>query len=332
MTRDIVNSFDASDALEPLPSQSVLATSGDVLLVFKDPITGSDVRYLCSRAVLRSTSEYFNVLLHTSKFSEGIAVNEKMRDLIKQYGDCSTIPASKMPTVNVSDVCHLPKASGPSTSTVVGLFFRILHDTNTPWPKSRSDPINLVALLAILADRLAAIRPIRGYLISQKIDTALLRDRKTCTAPQLEIDNRQRLLAGIIFGFHTWVREYSASLIIAGSKRQMITNVESGADDEGNEDALWWKLPNGVEGMYTIGLRFLTVSRLKTITLFIRLQPYCAFGDTANGLIRGIGLSPRVRPRYSELASETLCRYLYQKASMQVGLRFLSRMRLFSAG
>ena len=316
MTREIVSSFNASDALEPLPSQSVLATSGDLLLVFKDPITGSDVRYLCSRAVLRSNSEYFNVLLDTSKFSEGIAVNEKMHDLLKQYGDCLAIPASKMPAVNVSDVCHLPKASCPSTSTVIGLFFRILHNPNTPWPKSCSDPINLVALLAILADRLAAIRPIRGYLMSQKIDTALLRDRRTCTAHQLEIDNRQRLLAGIIFGFPTWVREYSASLIIAGSKRRVTTSLESCADDEGDEDTLWWKLPNGVEGMYKLVLRFLTVTRLKAITLFIRLQPYWAFGDTANNLIRGTGLSPQVRARYSELAPEALCRHLHQKASM----------------
>ena len=332
MTREIVNSFNASDALAPLPSESVLATLGDVLLVFKDPITGSDVRYLCSRAVLRSNSEYLNVLLDTSKFSEGIAVNERMHDLLKQYGDWLAIPASEMPAVNVSDVCHLPKASHPATSTVIGLFFRILHDPTTPWPKARSDPINLVVLLAILADRLAAIRPIRGYLMSQKIDTALLRDRKTCTAHQLEIDNRQRLLAGIIFGFPTWVREYSASLIIAGSKRQVTTSVESGADDEGDEDALWWKLPNGVEGMYTFVLRSLTVTRLKATTLVIRLQPYWAFGDTADNLIRGTGLSPRVRPRYSELAPEALCRNLHQEASMQAGLRFLSRMRLLSAG
>ena len=60
-----------------------------------------------------------------------------------------------------------------------------------------------------------------------------LEDRlgKTCTAYQLEIDNRQRLLAGMAFDFPTWVREYSAALILAGSKRQVTTNLEPGAHD-----------------------------------------------------------------------------------------------------
>ena len=256
MTRKTVSSFDASDSLEQSPCESVIATQGDVFLVIKDPRTGFDVRYRCSRAVLRSNSEYFNVLLDPIKFSEGIAIEAKMQELVKQYADCLSIPASKLPAVAVSNVCQLPNEACQSASTVVTLFFRILHDPTTTWPKSRLHPINLVALLAILADRLQAIRPIRGYLTSQKVETTLLRDRRTCTAHQLEIDNRQRLLAGIIFGFPTWVRECSAALILAGSKRQMTTNLEPGDDEEADDDALWWRLPNGVEGTYMLVLRY----------------------------------------------------------------------------
>lgn len=256
MTREIVSSFNASDSPEPLPSESVITTLGDVFLVIKDPRTGFNVRYQCSRAKLRSNSEYFNVLLDPIKFSEGIAVEAKMQELIKQYANCLTIPASRLPAVAVSDVCRLPKAAYQFASTVIGLFLRILHDLTTPWPKSRLHPINIVALLAILADRLQAIRPIRGYLRSQKVETTLLRDRRTCTAHQLEIDNRQRLVAGIIFGFPTWVRECSAALILAGSKRQVTTNLEHGTDEEADEDALWWRLPNGVEGMYMLILTY----------------------------------------------------------------------------
>ena len=256
MTRKIVSSFNASDSLEPPPSESVIATQGDVFLVIKDPRTGFDARYRCSRAALRSNSEYFNVLLDPTKFSEGIAVEAKMQELVKEYADFLAIPASKLPAVAVSDVCQLPKEACQPASTVIGLFFRVLHDTTTPWPKSRLHPINLVALLAILADRLQAIRPIREYLKSQKVETTLLRDRRMCTAHQLGIDNRQRVLAGIIFDFPTWVREYSAALILAGPKRPVTTNLESGDDEEADDDALWWRLPNGVEGTYMLFLKY----------------------------------------------------------------------------
>ena len=257
MTRKKVSSSNDSDSLEPPPSEAVIATQGDVLLEVKDSRTGLDQRYRCSRAVLRSNSEYFNVLLDPIKFSEGIAIEAEIQKLVKQYTDYASIPVSKLPTVAVSDVGQLPKACR-SASTVIRLFFRILHDPATPWPISRLHAINLVALLAIVADRLAAIRPIRAYLRSQKFETTLLRDRRTCTAHQLEIDNRQRLLAGVIFGFPAWVRECSAALILAGPKRQVTTNLESGDDEEADDDALWWRLPNGVEGVYMLVLQHST--------------------------------------------------------------------------
>lgn len=257
MTRKKVSSSNDSDSLEPPPSEAVIATQGDVLLEVKDSRSGLDQRYRCSRAVLRSNSEYFDVLLDPIKFSEGIAIEAEIQKLVKQYTDYASIPVSKLPTVAVSDVGQLPKACR-SASTVIRLFFRILHDPATPWPISRLHAINLVALLAIVADRLAAIRPIRAYLRSQKFETTLLRDRRTCTAHQLEIDNRQRLLAGVIFGFPAWVRECSAALILAGPKRQVTTNLESGDDEEADDDALWWRLPNGVEGVYMLILQHST--------------------------------------------------------------------------
>ena len=251
MTRKIVSSSSASDPPIPSPSEVVIAAQGDVLVKVKDSRTGLDQHYRCSRAVLQSNSDYFDVLLDPIKFSEGIAIEAEIQELVKHYTDYASIPAFKLPAVAVSDVGQLPKA-GLSTGTVVRLFFMILHDPATPWPISRLHAINLVALLAIVADRLAAIRPVRAYLRSQKFEATLLRDRRTCTAHQLEIDNRQRLLAGVIFGFPKWVRECSAALILAGPKRQVTTNLESGDDEEAEDDALWWRLPNGVEGMYML--------------------------------------------------------------------------------
>lgn len=261
MTHEIVSSINASDPPEPFYSEERIATKPDVSLVIKDPRTYFDVRYHCSRAVLREHTEYFNALLNPTKFTEGRAIEAKLHELTKQYPDWTGIPTSKLPTVDMSDICQLPKAADQAASTVIGLFFKILHPHTPPWPSSRLEPINIVALLAIIADRLGAVNGIRCYLRSKQIDHTLLKDKKTCTAYQLEIDNRQRLLAGMVFDFPTWVREYSASLILAGSKRQVTTNLEHGAHEEADEHALWWRLPNGVEGMYMLVLKSLECNK-----------------------------------------------------------------------
>ena len=221
------------------------------MLEIIDPTTGAHNHYRCSRTILRSQSEYFDVLLDPIKFSEGIAIEAKLHELSTHYTDHASIPASKLPSVIVSDVGQLPKAC-VSLNTVIRLSLNILHDSATPWPVPRSQSISLVALLATIADRLAAIRPIKEYLRAQKFDTTLLKDKKGGTAYKLELDNRQRLLAGLIFGFPSWVRQCSAALITDGPQRRSTANLDSGEDEEAKDDALWWTLPNGVEGAYSI--------------------------------------------------------------------------------
>ena len=250
MTRKTASSTDATASSPATPSsEAVISKEGEILLEIEDAMTGAHHHYRCSRTVLRTNSEYFDVLLDPIKFSEGIAIEAKLHELFKQYTDHASTPASKLPAVVVSDVGQLPKAC-VSSSTVLRLFLKILHDPDTPWPVPRSQSVNLVALLAIVADRLAAIRPIREYLRVQKIDITLLKDRRAGTARQIELDNRQRLLAGLIFDFPAWVRQCSTALIIDGPKRRPTTNLESGEDEEAEHDALWWRVPNGVEGAY----------------------------------------------------------------------------------
>lgn len=234
------------DDLEEHSEETVIAKHGDICLKVKDPWTGKECRYICSRTVLRRASDYFDVLLDPVKFSEGVAIEARLQELYKQYD--GSISSSELPTVAIADAGELPNAS-VSTCSVLRLFLRILHDPATPWPVSRSQSVTVVALLAIVADRFAAHGLIAAYLRKQLLDSTLLKDRKPTTAYKTELGNRQRLLAGIIFGFSQWVLQCSAALIIEGPKRWANTCSESGDEaDEG--DAIWWRLPGGVEGTF----------------------------------------------------------------------------------
>ena len=230
-------------------STVVICTSGDVLLQINDSAVIIERYYRCSRNVLRSASEYFDVLLDPVKFSEGIAVESRLQDLKRQYNDSTSIPASDLPKVVVADVGDLPRGC-ISTATVVALFFQILHDSSTNWPVLRAESVNLVALLSIVADRFACANTIADYMIGHRLRITLLKDRKSATAHKKELENRQRLLAGLIFGFSDWVYQSSAALIVEGPIRQTTISLDNNEDaDQEGDDALWWSLPGGVEGV-----------------------------------------------------------------------------------
>lgn len=263
------------------PSTVVISNDGDILIQIKDTTTCTDHCYRCSRDVLHSASEYFNVLLDPVKFSEGIAIEARLQDLTRQYNDSAAIPASELPKVVVSDVGALPEGC-ISTGTVVRLFFKILHDPSTSWPVLRAHSVNLIALLSIVADRFACSNTIAEYLIRQGLEITLLKDRKSATTQEIELENRQRLLAGLFFGFPDWVRQCSAALIVEASKRQNSTEDE---EREG-EDALWWILPGGVEEELACRRDYVldTLSSIQKhfINLYISKQTQCRLGYSSS--------------------------------------------------
>lgn len=229
---------------EAISSTVVICSDGDILIQIEDPTTLIDHCYRCSRNVLRSASEYFYVLLDPVKFSEGIAIEARLKDLRRQYNDSVSIPASELPKAVIGDVGGLPKGC-VSNDRVVRLFFNILHDFSTTWPVLRAQSVSLIALLSIVADRFACLDAIAGYLTQQGLEIALLKDRKTATIQQIELENRQKLLAGMLFGFPDWVLRSSTALIVEGPKRCLDS---SEYEDGEGDDSMWWRLPGGVEG------------------------------------------------------------------------------------
>lgn len=291
-------------APEPSPDSTVVICSGgDVLIKINDPTTGTEYCYRCSRNVLRGASEYFSVLLDPVKFSEGIAIEAALLDLKGQYYDTATIPASELPKAIVADVGDIPK-SCVSTGIVVKLFFEILHDPSTTWPPVlRAQSVNLVALLAIVADRFACLKTIAEYLRRQGLETTLLKDRKSATAHQTELENRQKLFAGLLFGFQDWAYQCSVALIV----EQRLDGSEN--EEHEGDDALWWNIPGGVEGAV----------------------PSCSLMGSADQLDRRACVSSRLHPTDPKLHTKTFHQSLhFQTASVQAWLQFIAPMRLVS--
>lgn len=275
MARKTARSTTASmDILEELSEETVIAKHGDICLKVTDPRTGQECRYVCSRDVLRNSSEYFDVLLDPVKFSEGAAIEARLQELYERYDGPS--PYSELPIVAVADAGELPNSS-ISRCSVLKLFLRILHDPAAPWPVSRSQSVTVVALLAIVADRFAAHGLIAAYLRKQMLDITLLKERKSTTAHETESANRQRLFAGIIFGFSQWVLQCSAALVIEGPKRWTNTYPEPGDVAEKDDlDAVWWRLPGGVEGT-----SLPCYELLRVIVLTTKQKKFCVDANTS---------------------------------------------------
>ncbi|MCJ1454541.1 hypothetical protein MMC28_004894 [Mycoblastus sanguinarius] len=247
MPRKNANTRESSLPSPEAPAATI-AGDGTVLLQLQDLTAGIEQYYRCSRRILRNTSKYFNVLLDPVKFSEGIAMEARVQELSQKYPDPTSIPPSELPIVKVTNE-GLPEDSA-ATRASFRLFLNILHNPAMPWPISRPQSVNSIALLAIIADSFSAVDHVAAYLRKQSLGSALMKDRKATTAHHMELENRQRLLAGLTFGIPDWVRQFSAALIVEGPKRSKTMNLEISEEehDEQGSDALWWRLPGGVEG------------------------------------------------------------------------------------
>ena len=209
--------------------------NGDLLLRIRDHGTSTDHEYRVSTRVLQLASHYFNVLLDPSKFSEGIAVDRKIKTIHRMDG---AIPHLELPKIILPDIGQVPH--DVSTKPAVELFLRILHNEDTSWPTPRA---SFAVLLAIVADRFTATAPVSNFIIHRKWKGKLVPQKGSGSASEAQV--RQLLLIGLILRFPDWVRQYSATMVVQGSTKW------SAPDEEVREaEAMWWNLPNGLEGEY----------------------------------------------------------------------------------
>ncbi|MCJ1397283.1 hypothetical protein MMC11_000475 [Xylographa trunciseda] len=221
---------------------------GDLLIQINEQPGESALYYRVSSIVLQKASPYFDRLLDPKKFSEGIVFETQLKSLKDSYPDVTMAPAAALPVVHISDVGQIP-ARYPCKN-VITHFFDILHDTNSFWVMMGSLP-NHIALLAILADRFDAAKPVldhitdQGWTHTHKETKENKKDSNQSSLRSKEILWRQRIFAGIILGVPDWVMSYSRLLIDAGSERwRTLSDAELNVDDE----APWWYLPRGLEG------------------------------------------------------------------------------------
>ena len=214
--------------------------NGDLLLQIRDHGTGTDHEYRVSISALQRASHYFNILLDPSKFSEGITVDKRLKEICGVEG---AIPYRALPKVSLMDIGQVPQ--DVSTRPAVELFLHILHNEDAPWPTPRA---SFVALLATIADRFAVTRPIASYVIQRKWKSKLLAQKGSSSPSEFRV--RQLLLIGLILRFPDWVRQYSAMMVVQGSEKWTAEN-----EDIREEEALWWNLPNGLEGELHAGKR-----------------------------------------------------------------------------
>ncbi|MCJ1378286.1 hypothetical protein MMC17_001383 [Xylographa soralifera] len=225
-----------------------IEADGDLLMKVHGQPGEPTLYYQVSSIVLQKASPYFDRLLDPNKFSEGLAFETQLKSLKDRYPDVTAAPAVALPVIHISDVGQIP-ARYPSKN-VVTHFFDILHDTNSFWVMTGTLS-NHIALLAILADRFDATKPVLDHITDQgwtHTNKETKENKKESSQSSLrskEILWRQRIFAGVILGVQDWVVSYSRLLIDTGSERWRIA---SDAQIHVDDEAPWWYLPRGLEG------------------------------------------------------------------------------------
>jgi hypothetical protein len=224
----------------------IIDPSGDLLLLVSDQAYSDSVSYRVNTQRLRQTSRFFNVLLDPSKFSEGVTLERKLRDINEKYSDLNNITSSELPSIPIRSVGRIGKVTG--IKELFRDFLLILHYevTSLLTPKI---PLSNLANLAIVTDHFDALDTLKQHVHKNGIFS---RVTKTNTTPKkspgpiiwndsTEEACRMRIMIGVLLGHQSWVQE-TENLIVRGSK------IWADSFENKSEPALWWNLPQGLEG------------------------------------------------------------------------------------
>ncbi|KAK5727798.1 hypothetical protein LTR17_012456 [Elasticomyces elasticus] len=187
-----------------------IATHGDLVLQIEHEIAGScaHARFRVSASALKQSSRYFERLLQSGRFGEGVRVEALHKTLKEQYRSMDKVPVGELPVIKVQDDIQ--------TNPLVA---------------------NL-ANLSVVADRFDALQFVGAHVTRKKFLRTI--DGKTTAKAEVALPEekvRQRLLVAVMLDHRPWVERYSARLIIKGW-------VGREAD---LSTPLWWDLPSRIE-------------------------------------------------------------------------------------
>jgi len=209
--------------------------SGDVVVVVSH-LSHQPVAFRISATQLRSSSRYFAQLFEPSKFSEGHQVEQTLALLRKQYEHVGMVPASQLPKIYIEYLGRVGKLS--SIEGLMSDFFSILHGKKTS-TRAMHMPLMNLANLAVVADRLDALEPLRQHAARLKLPE-IIDARARQPAVFAEERARMKVYVGYLLGHHPWVKE-SHGIIVAGSNLWL-------DHDQSRVEGAWWDLPGGLEG------------------------------------------------------------------------------------
>lgn len=229
--------------------------------------------YRVHLATLKQHSRYFTNLLGDTRFHEASVVAARLEELTLAGEQPGEADAGKLPRVSITDDDEATRSAG--REAVFADMLRMLHglDANTK-------PVNMlyVITLAVMADRFACAGAVSRYL------TTKLKFKWPATSqPRLREDGlsglslaaeelvRQKVLASWLL---EWPMRFGAAtrdIIMYGSHRWSVQYTEDDDVDEEPEaagktavevrqEAVWWYLPDELEGKCPPSLLSLSLS------------------------------------------------------------------------
>jgi len=266
--------------------------AGDLLLQIKDNSQNLRFYYRVSSIVLRRASSYFNTLLDPEKFSEGATFAFQRAKLEDQYGETSQLSPADLPIIHIADIGPLFPTKTPNTD-VITHFFTILHRRDSFHLPPGGPSASHIALLAAVADRFDAVRPVSDYTVKKgwhkdmkEPNWSRMRwSTKKSVLKTKETFWRQRILAGAVLGLREWVLHHGRLLIDSGSERWKVgTDIDSTTMIDTGADGPWWDLPYGIEEelAYRRECILATISSLQShfLNLYSKpsKRPHCRLG------------------------------------------------------
>lgn len=222
-------------------------STGDLLLAVSDATyPDSSPIYRVNSDKLRTSSRYFDILLDPSKFSEGVKIADKLRQLRADHVGNPDIHVSDLPVVSIKSVGRVGKLK--SINGLMKDFLLILHDEPISSTSSKL-PLSNLANLVVVADHFDALQTLKDYV---RRNNFFIRVSKSESSSRksvgpiiwnntVEEATRMRILVGILLDHAPWVNQ-TEDLIVRGSKNW------SAEVEHIPTASLWWNLPQGLEG------------------------------------------------------------------------------------